>query len=291
MILRYLLYSAEPLINYKQVKFYPAILRVCRQIFEEGYEILYHHNTAEALIGEYPSCFVECFTNLATVETPAKRVARRFSKWSIALDLFTCFEEDELGRIRDYILYFIAEILSTIPNLELRGRIELNSYDKVKHIWLASNHVGFANHLDFDDIAEQLFRPFSALRVKKADFVDQQGHPICTTLSLSRLMMSDNSPPINLHKLYLDLIAFLENSLSEESLRVVKGRVSLLELACSQYDVDVFCSTLRLLLDYLSYYRGLTPPKHLAEFAQDSATTATGMGWITDFSEKNYALP
>ncbi|MCJ1422468.1 hypothetical protein MMC29_000348 [Sticta canariensis] len=287
MILRYLLYSAEPLIAYTKrrlFKFYPAILRVCRKIYDEGYEILYHQKTAEATIAEDDKMsLLGHIRRRATLVNAVLRAVRRFTKWSITVKLLKCFEEHMPDRIRDNISFFIEEILLPIRNLELKGRIELKDYDEVKGVYLASN-VGFANHLDFDDIAEQLFRLFSALRVKKADFVDQQGHPICSTLSLSRLMMSDKLRPSNftLYELYADLNDFLEEELSEQSHRVVKARLHPLELARNQYDVDLFRSVLRPLLDYLIYYRGLIPPQHLARFAQDMAIIATDMGRITE---------
>jgi len=54
-------------------------------------------------------------------------------------------------------------------------------------------------------------------------------------------MMSDTAPPpITLHELFDDLISFLDDSLTEQSFKVVKAtRLALLELACSQYDVDL----------------------------------------------------
>ena len=273
--------------------FYPAILCVCRQIFDEGYEILYHHNTAAAIIDGFDQFYtVGHLNSIAPKELRDHKFARRFTKWSITFSVFFKHPDRHiLDKIRDGTSVFISKILSVIPNLnELKGRIELEDYDSVTEIGLDGIFV-FANHLDLGDVAEQIFRPFSSVRVKNAEFVDQKGQPIRTTLSLSRLMMSDYPPLITLHKLYLDLIAFLEGSLSEDSHRVVTARLALLELASTQCDIDVFRFALRPLLDYLIHYRGLIPPQHLVEFAQDSATTATGIRWITDCTEKNQGLP
>lgn len=66
--------------------------------------------------------------------------------------------------------------------------------------------------------------------------------------------------------------------------------VALLGVAYDQYDVDAFRSTLRLLLTHLSYFRGLVPPQHLIEFAQDSMSTETGMGKSSD-CPKDISVP
>jgi len=115
-------------------------------------------------------------------------------------------------------------------------------------------------------------------------FVDKQGCLIHAAKSLSELMMSDTAPPpITLHELFDDLISFLDDSLTEQSFKVVKAtRLALLELACSQYDVDAFRSILRLLLEYLNCFRALVPPRHLVEFAQESAPAVIDMGKIPD---------
>ena len=105
-------------------------------------------------------------------------------------------------------------------------------------------------------------------------------------------MMSDKPRPsiFALSELYAHLDSFLDGVLSEQSYRVVKARLSLLELAGNQNDVDVFRSALRPLLDYLSHHRGLIPPQHLVEFAQDSATTATGMRQIADCQADRFGI-
>ena len=176
-----------------------------------------------------------------------------------------------------------------IPNLnKLKVRLELWDH---RDLFDPESHIIFADPYDFDDIAEQIFRPFSIIRVRQVEFVDKREYPIRTTLSLSRLMMSDIPPPMTLHRLFNDLDLFLDNSLSEQSRRVVKARLALLGVACDQYNVDAFRSTLRLLLTYLSYFRGLVPPQHLIEFVQDSTFTETGMGKISDCPKDMFVPP
>lgn len=55
---------------------------------------------------------------------------------------------------------------------------------------------------------------------------------------------------------------------------MVKAHLAPLELACNQYEVDAFPSTLQSLLAYLSYVRARVPPQNTVEFAQDSASAA-----------------
>ena len=79
--------------------------------------------------------------------------------------------------------------------------------------------------------------------------------------------MSDTAPPpITLHKLFDDLISFLDDSFTEQSCKMVKAHLAPLELACDQYDVDAFRFTLQVLLAYLSHFRALVPPQHIVEF-------------------------
>lgn len=276
MILRYLLYSAETLFtDDNPFDLYPAILCVCRQIFDEGYEILYHHNTAEFSLTEYETWPVAHYINSGfTSGISGDLIARRFTKWTITVTLESDFVEDTLDDVRNSIFKFASKILSAIPNLnKLKGKIRLcPPYDIPSELWSDLNKDSFANKQDF---AEQVFRSLSMLRVRDAEFVDSKGYPLHSTLSLSRLMMSDTPPPITLYKLFKDLTAFLDGSLSRQARAVINRRLALLKLARDHYDVDAFGSALRPILHSLSYYRGLVPPQHLVEFAQDSAPTAT----------------
>ena len=289
-ILQHLLYSSESLgtksdDNHKHISerrfkktftFCPTILRVCRQVYKEGYEILYCQNTARATLILWYDDECSSVNLLDGIHYFGVTIAHRFIKWDVTVKLHIEIPKD----MPDTIFRFISDILRVIPNLkDLKVRLEL--WDK-EDLHDPESHITFADPHDFDDIAEQIFRPFSIIRVRQAEFINKQGYPIRTTLSLSRLMMSDIPPPMTLHKLFNDLNLFLDNSLSEQSQRVVKARLALLEVACDQYDVDFFRSALRSLLVYLSYFRGLEPPQSLIEFAQDSAFAETGMGKISD---------
>ena len=290
-ILQNLLYSSEPLgkksdNNHKHIserrfkktfKIYPAILVVCRQVYDQGYEILYRQNTATAIITLWhdDECsIVTCLDDLLPLHDLGVAFAQRFTNWDVTVKLNIEIPKD----VPDTIFRFISDILREIPNLnKLKVRLELWDED----LFDPGSHVTFADPRDFNDIAEQIFRPFSTIRVRQAEFVDKLGCPISTTLSLSRLMMSESPPPMTLHRLFNDLSLFIDDSLSEQSRRVVKARLVPLEVACDQYDVDAFRSTLRSLLAYLNCFRDLVPPHHLVEFAQGSSSAATDMGRIT----------
>lgn len=293
LVLRNLLYSAEPLgakgnvdhnlfhkrQSERNFTFYPAILRVCRQVYDEGYEILYHHNIATASIivwHDDSSLVVKILDDLWPIAVSDVAIAGRFTRWDVTLKLNLEFPED----VSDSIYWFLIDNLRPIPNLDVL-KVRLKLWD-MEDIYKPESNVTFDNHQDFDDIAEQVFRPFSILRVRQVEFVDTQGRPIRTTLSLARLMMSDSPPPISLHDLFIILDEFLENSLTEQSYRVVKARLPALEIARDYYDVDAFCIALRSMLAYLTHFRGLVPPKHLVEFAQGFAPGATDMRRITD---------
>ena len=298
-ILQYLLYSPEPLgkkcddnhghISERRLQntftFYPAILRVCRQVYTDGYEILYCQNIASANI---LLCYDDECSSVDLLDgiSPYRlggTISHRFLKWDISVKLHI---EIPKG-VPDKIFDFVSDILYVIPNLKhLKVRLEFYSEDHDPE-----SHITFADPLDFDDIAEQIFRPFSTIRVRRAEFVDKQGNPIRTTLSLSGLMMSDTPPPMKLHSLFDDLERFLDDSLTAQSRKVFEARLNPLELACRQYDVDAFRSTLRSLLPYLSQFRGLVPPQHLIEFAQDSASVETGMGKISDCPKDIFVPP
>ena len=293
LILQQLLYSPEPLgkksddnhehISQRHFKktftFYPAILRVCRQVYKEGYEVLYYRNTAKATI---ILCFndehsiVECLDNIIPLHDLRAAIAHRFINWDVTVKLNIEFPKD----MPDTMFRFTSNILRAVSSLnKLKVRLELWDNEDLHD---PESHVTFADPQDFDDIAEQIFRPFSIIRVRQVEFIDKREYPIRTTLSLSRLMMGNIPPPMTLHRLFNDIDLFLDESLSEQSRKVVKARLAPLELACDQYDVDAFRSTLRSFLTYLGYFRGLVPPQHLIEFAQNSATIETGMGKISD---------
>ncbi|KAK3167985.1 hypothetical protein OEA41_004431 [Lepraria neglecta] len=263
--------------NKRTFTFYPAILCVSQQVHNEGYEILYRQNTATATINLDPEdeySTVECLDNLIPPDNLGAAIACRFTKWEVTVKLNINVPKDATNIIFD----FVSGILRAIPNMN-KLKVQLNLWDYPERREL----ITFANPYDFDDIAEQIFRPFSTIRVRQAEFVDKSGYPIRSALSLSRLMMSDTAPPaITLHELFNDLSLFLDDSLSKQSRRVVNARLVPLEVACDQYDVDTFRSTLRSLLAYFSYFRGLVAPQHLVKFAQDSASAETGNGRIPD---------
>ena len=176
----------------------------------------------------------------------------------------------------DTMLKFTSKILRAVSSLnKLKVRLEL--WDN-EDLYDPESHVTFTDPQDFD------------IRARQVEFVDKREYPIRTTLPLSRFMMSDIPPSMTLHRLLNDLDLFLDDLLSEQSRRVVKARLAPLEMACDQYDVDAFRSTLRSFLTYLSYFRGLVPPQHLIEFAQDSASIETGMGKISD-CPKDISVP
>jgi hypothetical protein len=181
------------------------------------------------------------------------------------------------------IFDFVSGILRAIPNLnKLKVRLHLWDCPEFREL------TTFANSHDFDDVAEQIFRPFSTIRVRQAEFVDKSGYPIRSALSLSRWMTSDTAPPpVTLHELFGDLSSFLDDSLSKQSRRAVNARLVHPEVACDQYDINTFRSTLRSLLENFGHFRGLVPPQHLVEFAQDSASAKTDIGRILDRLEDN----
>jgi hypothetical protein len=283
LILQYLLYSSEPLgmkfvvnndrskhllvrPNKRTFTFCPAILCVSKQVQNEGYEILYHQNTATATISldsDDEHSTVECLDNLIPFDG---RIACRFTTWNVTIKL----NIQPLHYATNVIYDFVSVVLRANPNLnKLKVQLKLWDYPESRKF------ITFVNPHDFDDIAERILRPFSIIRVKQADFVDKQGIHVAS--SLSKLMTSDTAPPpITLHELFDNPISFLHDSLPEQSFRVVKARLPLLELACSQYDVDAFRSILRLLLKHLNC-RALMPPQHLVEFAQDSAPAVIDM--------------
>ncbi len=244
-------------VNKRTFAFYPAILCVSQQVLNEGYEILYHQNTATATISldsDDERSTVECLDNLIPFDG---LIACRFTTWNVTIKLNIQPSKYATNMIFD----FVSRVLRANPNLnKLKVQLKLWDYPERRKF------ITFPNPHDFDDIAERILRPFSIIRIKQADFVDKQG--IRAALSLSKLMMSDTPPPpITLHELFNYLISFLHDSLPEQSFGVVKARLALLELARSQYDVDAFRSILRLLLEYLNCSRDLVLPRHLVEFA------------------------
>ena len=287
LILQRLLYSPEPLgrksvDNHEDISerrlmnaftLYPAIMRVCRQVYDEGYEVLYCQNTAKATITLYHNdeCSSVILLDGIYLHSPGVIIQHRFIKWDVTVSLHI-----EIPREAPVTIFrFVSEILREIPNLkDLKVRLEL--WDDVDD---PDSHITFADPQDCADIAEQIFRPFSAIRVEQVEFIDKHGYLIHTTLPLSRLIMSDIPPPTTLHNLFNNLGLFLDDSLSEQSRRVVKARLAPLAVACDQYDVDGFRSALRPLLHYLSHFRGLKLPQHLAE---ELTHTAIEMGNIPD---------
>lgn len=299
-ILQHLLYSAEPLgskggdcvpqscvLTYsfdQNFTLYPAVLRVCRQIYDEGKDILYRQNTAKAImssrdqfLGSPPN--IRCLHILSPWGSRELELTRHFIKWEVTVMVYQACPRNARAMVAE----FISKILWEIPKLH-ELKVRLRWYNECCGIRIA-------NHQDFDDMAEQLFRPFSTLRVRKAEFVDQNDRPIRTILSLSRLMMSDTPPAHTLHDLLNDLNFFLDYSLTEPSRTVVKSRTPLLVVARDEYDVEAFRFALRQFLAYLRYYRGLEPPRHLLEFAQDSVSAATNTGRITDCPKDVLGIP
>ncbi len=290
-ILQLLLYSPKPLgmefvgdghllsrPSKRTFAFYPAILGVSLQLHEEGYEVLYHQNTATATMNLDPEegwSTTECLDNLIPLDNPGGAIACRFNKWDVTIRLNLDIPREATNTIFD----FVSGVLRAIPDLnKLRVQLHLWDYPEPRE------SITFANPHDFDDIAEQVLRPFSIIRVRQANFVDKHGHPIGAALPLSRLMMSDTAPPpITLHGLFGDLSTFLDHSLSEQSRTLVDVRLVPLKVARDQYDVDAFRFTLRSLLAHYSCFRGLAPPQHLIEFAQDSASAETASGTSPDY--------
>lgn len=263
--------------NRRTFKLYPTILRVCQQVHNEGYEILYRQNTATATINidyDHERSTVECLDNLIPSDGLGLAIACRFTNWNVTVKLNINIPEGATN----IIFEFISDILRAIPNLN-RLKVQLNLWDYPER----RKFITFANPHDFDDIAEQIFRPFSTIRARQVDFVDKDGYPVRAALSLSGLIMSGTAPPsITLHELFDDLVSFLGDSLTKQSCKVVKARLGPLESACDQYDVDAFRSNLRSFIEYLNYFRALVPSQHLLEFAQDSAPAVTDMGKVPD---------
>lgn len=257
---------------------YPAILVVCRQLYNEGYNILYRQNTATAkiLLWHDDKCsIVTCLGDVIPLHGLGLEIAQRFRNWDITVELNII---DIPKDARGTIFRFLSAIFYEIPNLnKLKVRLERWVFDDDHD---PGRDITFADPRDLDDIADQIFRPFSAIRVRQAEFVDKLGNPIRTTLSLARLMMSASPPPMELVSVLADLTLFIDDSLSEQSRKVVKAHLKSLQLACNRDDVDTFCFILRSFLAYLRCFRDLVPPDHLVAFAQSASFAATDMGWI-----------
>lgn len=164
-ILQHHLYSPEPLgtksdDSHKHISerrfektftFYPAILRVCLQVYEEGYEILYCRNTAKAAIilwSDGESSTVECLDNLVPLPDLGVTIAHHFIKWDVTVKLNTKIPKN----VPDKIFSFISDILSVISNLnKVKVRLELwdheDLFDPESHILFADPHYfAFLNH-------------------------------------------------------------------------------------------------------------------------------------------------
>ena len=102
--------------------------------------------------------------------------SNRFTKWDVTVKLNINIPKDATNAIFD----FVSGSLRPIPNLN-KLKVQLNLWDYPER----RKFITFANPHDFDDIAEQILRPFSTIRVKQVDFVDKQGYPIRAALSLS----------------------------------------------------------------------------------------------------------
>ena len=292
-ILKYLLYSPEPLRKESfdsqtdesrneiyvdpTFKFYPSILGVCRQLYLEGGNILYFQNIATATVTVWGSSDCVPFRYLdGVISEYSEKILRRFTRW----DILVRVQFEDLETEIDTISKFVTETLSKIPNLtRLWVRLLIwGPQDELESDDAYPFH--FDNPRDLDDIAEQIFRPFSILRVKQAEFTDDEGKPLYSTLPLSRLMMSDHPSSVTLYKLISDLRYFLVDSLSETSLKILNPRLALLRIARDQYDVPAFRFALRSILTYLISFRGLTPPSHLVAYVQDS--TPAEIEWKKD---------
>ena len=257
-----------------------------RQVYNEGYEILYCQNTAKTTIDvdPYDTCStIKCLGRFLPLDDSGTAIACRFIKWDVSVKL----NINTPGSATTLTFKFVSGILRAVPKLN-KLMVQLN-------LWKYADCPGFiasADPHDLDDIMEQILRPFSIIRVRQVDFIDKEGHSISAASSLSTLMMSDTSPsPIMLHELYDDLISFLCNSLAEQSWRAIKIRLKPLEIARDQDDVNVFRSTLRSFLIYLSQFRALVPPQHIVEFAQDSASAETRTGEILGHPKEFFAAP
>lgn len=296
-IFQHLLYSPKPLgvefegndrlakarRNKRTFTFYPAILCVSQQLYAEGYEVLYGQNTVTATINLEPrsvDSFTECLGNLisfhASYDNYDSAVARRFNKWHVTIKQH--IEIPVQGN--EVVSKFVSRFLRTIPNLA-KLKVQLHLWTQPERWKFPERRKSFTfdNPQNFDDFADQILRPFSAVRVRQAEFVDQQASPIRAASSLSRLMMSD-TPSTDIRDLFYDLSSFLRHAVSYESRGVLMCRLIPLEIALDQYDVDNFRFHLRSILASLSSFRGLTLPQHLLEFAQDLASFETANGRI-----------
>ena len=207
--------------NKRTFTLYPAILCVSQQVHNEGNEVPYRQNTATATINLAPDgerSTIECLNRLIPFDDLGAAIACRSTKSYVTVRLNINIPEDATK----IIFNFVSGILRAIPSLN-KLKVQLNLWDYPEPRKL----ITFANPPDFDDIAEQIFRPFSTIRVRQADFVDKQGYPIRATLSLSNLMMGDTTPsPITLHELFDDLISFLDGSLPRAYIQFI-GRADI----------------------------------------------------------------
>ena len=101
--------------------------------------------------------------NLIPFDDLGVAIACRFTKWDVSVKLNINIPEDATNIIFD----FVSGVLRAIPTLN-KLKVQLN-------LWDHPERRKFTNPHGFDDIAEQIFRPFSSIRVKQADFVDKQG--------------------------------------------------------------------------------------------------------------------
>lgn len=173
-ILQHLLYSPEPLGkksdgNHKHISerhfkktftFHPAILRVCRQVHEEGCDILYCRNIAKA---NTTLCFNDEHSIVEYCDNIIPRHdlgVHRFLNWDVTVKLNLEFPKDVL----DTIVRFTSDILRVVSRLN-RLKVRLELWDN-EDLHYPESNISFADSHDFDDMAEQIFRPFSIIRVR-----------------------------------------------------------------------------------------------------------------------------
>ena len=287
-ILTYLLYSSEPLgkevgrfqyqyeihLQYSgfhhAYKIYPSILAVCRQIYEEGYEILYHQNTAYADIRSrhiYSRVLTRRLTRrdlhpMYLTDADHKdnvdlAIVRRFTKWKICI----MAEAEQPSQICSSISQLVREILYEVQNLDkLKVQLDVLPVPPMcadEDAWIGRQPPSF------DEVAYKVLQPFEDVRVREAEFVNHHGHPIDSAFSLRQLItynfpLSDFLKEINL---YINKLVDVEEHMYEMPCLVR------LKTSCDQHDVSTFRRALLEVLEWLIYDLKLDPPQHLRDFA------------------------
>lgn len=279
-ILRNLLYSPQPLEdklgvhneesvksgsrNYKSYDFYPAILRASKQLYREGREILYHKNTAKAFIvwdDVRVNGYIMSITSHIS-RNDRQEVFRRFARWDITFIIPEKIPKFPAGAPIVFILSVFRHNLNVI-NIKVRLQLWTGSKDK--------KYVDFAHSVDLEDLAEQVLRPFAAIRVKQIDFVDGHGRHIEAANGLSRLIISETTAPrVTIYEVWDEMGHFIKHSFAETSKNVVLARYNAVTAALNRWDVNAFRFALREFINYLRHVRGLVPPQHLIDFAKTS---------------------